>query len=149
MKSNRQEKIIQLITENAIETQEEILVYLREHGFDVTQATVSRDIKQLKLIKTQTNDGRYKYSVSSNNSRENISSKFVSLFSETVTGIDYANNIVVIKCYVGMANAACAAFDAMKFDGVVGSLSGDDTIFIAMRSEELAKELTVELKKIF
>ena len=149
MKSNRQEKIIQLITENAIETQEEILVYLREHGFDVTQATVSRDIKQLKLIKTQTNDGRYKYSVSSNNSRENISSKFVSLFSETVTGIDYANNIVVVKCYVGMANAACAAFDAMKFDGVVGSLSGDDTIFIAMRSEELAKELTVELKKIF
>lgn len=149
MKSNRQEKIIQLITENAIETQEEILVYLREHGFDVTQATVSRDIKQLKLIKTQTNDGRYKYSVSSNNSRENISSKFVSLFSETVTGIDYANNIVVIKCYVGMANAACAAFDAMKFDGVVGSLSGDDTIFIAMRNEELAKELTVELKKIF
>ena len=149
MKSNRQEKIIQLITENAIETQEEILVYLREHGFDVTQATVSRDIKQLKLVKTQTNDGRYKYSVSSNNSRENISSKFVSLFSETVTGIDYANNIVVIKCYVGMANAACAAFDAMKFDGVVGSLSGDDTIFIAMRNEELAKELTVELKKIF
>ena len=149
MKSNRQEKIIQLITENAIETQEEILVYLREHGFDVTQATVSRDIKQLKLIKTQTNDGRYKYTVSSNNSRENISSKFVSLFSETVTGIDYANNIVVIKCYVGMANAACAAFDAMKFDGVVGSLSGDDTIFIAMRNEELAKELTVELKKIF
>ena len=149
MKSNRQEKIIQLITENAIETQEEILVYLREHGFDVTQATVSRDIKQLKLVKTQTNDGRYKYSVSSNNSRENISSKFVSLFSETVTGIDYANNIVVVKCYVGMANAACAAFDAMKFDGVVGTLSGDDTIFIAMRNEELAKDLTVELKKIF
>ena len=149
MKSNRQEKIIQLITENAIETQEEILVYLREHGFDVTQATVSRDIKQLKLVKTQTNDGRYKYSVSSNNSRENISSKFVSLFSETVTGIDYANNIVVIKCYVGMANAACAAFDSMKFEGVVGSLSGDDTIFIAMRTEEMAKELTAELKKIF
>lgn len=149
MKSNRQEKIIQLITENAIETQEEILMYLREHGFDVTQATVSRDIKQLKLVKTQTNDGRYKYSVGSNNSRENISSKFVSLFSETVTGIDYANNIVVIKCYVGMANAACAAFDAMKFEGVVGSLSGDDTIFIAMRSEETAKELTAELKKIF
>ena len=149
MKSNRQEKIIQLITENAIETQEEILVYLREHGFDVTQATVSRDIKQLKLVKTQTNDGRYKYSVSSNNSREHISSKFVSLFSETVTGIDYANNIVVVKCYVGMANAACAAFDAMKFDGVVGSLSGDDTIFIAMRNEEMAKELTAELKKIF
>ena len=149
MKSNRQEKIIQLITENAIETQEEILVYLREHGFDVTQATVSRDIKQLKLVKTQTNDGRYKYSVSSNNSRENISSKFVSLFSETVTGIDYANNIVVVKCYVGMANAACAAFDAMKFDGVVGSLSGDDTIFIAMRNEEMAKELTAELKKLF
>ena len=149
MKSNRQEKIIQLITENAIETQEEILMYLREHGFDVTQATVSRDIKQLKLVKTQTNDGRYKYSVGSNNSRENISSKFVSLFSETVTGLDYANNIVVIKCYVGMANAACAAFDAMKFEGVVGSLSGDDTIFIAMRSEETAKELTAELKKIF
>ena len=149
MKSNRQEKIIQLITENAIETQEEILVYLREHGFDVTQATVSRDIKQLKLVKTQTNDGRYKYSVSSNNSRENISSKFVSLFSETVTEIDYANNIVVIKCYVGMANAACAAFDSMKFEGVVGSLSGDDTIFIAMRNEEMAKELTAELKKIF
>ena len=149
MKSNRQEKIVQLITENAIETQEEILVYLREHGFDVTQATVSRDIKQLKLVKTQTNDGRYKYSVSSNNSRENISSKFVSLFSETVTEIDYANNIVVVKCYVGMANAACAAFDSMKFEGVVGSLSRDDTIFIAMRNEEMAKELTAELKKIF
>ena len=149
MKSNRQEKIVQLITETAIETQEEILVYLREHGFDVTQATVSRDIKQLKLVKTQTNDGRYKYSVSSNNSRENISSKFVSLFSETVTEIDYANNIVVVKCYVGMANAACAAFDSMKFEGVVGSLSGDDTIFIAMRNEQTAKELTAELKKIF
>jgi len=149
MKSNRQEKIIQLITENAIETQEEILVYLREHGYDVMQATVSRDIKQLKLVKTQTNDGRYKYAVSASNSRDNISSKFVSLFSETVTGIDYANNLVVVKCYVGMANAACAALDAMKFDGIVGTLSGDDTIFIAMRSEEFAKELTEELKKIF
>ncbi len=148
MKTNRQEKIIQLITENSIETQEEILTYLREHGYDVTQATVSRDIKQLKLIKTQTNDGRYKYAVSTTNSKENISSKFVSLFSETVTGIDFANNLVVVKCYVGMANAACAALDAMKFDGIVGTLSGDDTIFIAMRSEEHAKELTAELKKI-
>lgn len=149
MKSNRQEKIIQLITENAIETQEEILVYLREHGYDVTQATVSRDIKQLKLIKTQTNDGRYKYAASTSNSKDNISSKFVSIFSETVTEIDYANNLVVVKCYVGMANAACAALDAMKFDGIVGTLSGDDTIFIAMRNEEFAKKLTTELKKIF
>lgn len=149
MKTNRQEKIIQLISENTIETQEEILTYLREHGYDVTQATVSRDIKQLKLVKIQTNDGRYKYAVSTAGTRENISSKFVSIFSETVTGVDFANNLVVVKCYVGMANAACAALDAMKFDGIVGTLSGDDTILIVMRNEEYAKELTESLRKIF
>lgn len=148
MKSNRQEKIIQLVTENTIETQEEIITYLREHGYDVTQATVSRDIKQLKLVKIQTNDGRYKYAANTANVRENLSNKFASIFSETVTSIDYASNLVVVKCYVGMANAACAALDAMKFEGIVGTLSGDDTIFIAMRSEDHAKALTESLKKI-
>ena len=148
MKSKRHAKILELISEYEIDTQEELLRRLREQGFDITQATVSRDIKELRLVKTLSNDGRYRYSTGAKDSPLDISFKFMAIFSESVTGVDYAGNIVVVKCYTGMANAACAALDSIHWNGLVGTLAGDDTIFILLRNEERAIELMGELKNL-
>ena len=148
MKIKRQEKIIELIEKYNIDTQEELLRRLRGAGFDVTQATVSRDIKELRLIKTLSGDGRYRYATSAEELSSDMSFKFLSIFSESVKTVDYAGNIVVVKCYTGMANAACAALDSIHWNGVVGTLAGDDTIFVLIRSEHRALELVGELKKL-
>ena len=147
MKARRHAKILELINEFNIDTQEELLRLLREAGFEVTQATVSRDIKELRLVKTLSQDGKYKYTVNMD-SINDFSSKFYSLFSDSAVNIDYACNIVVIKCLTGMANAVCAAMDSMKWEGAVGTLAGDDTIFIVMKNEEYAENLVIELKKL-
>lgn len=148
MKSKRHTKILELITELEIDTQEELLGRLNENGFKVTQATVSRDIKELRLIKVQSAAGGYKYST--NNSRDNVdmSFKFHAVFSESVTAIDYAENMVVIRCYVGMANAACAALDSIHWEGVVGTIAGDDTIFCVMRTRADAMSFAEQLGKL-
>lgn len=148
MKLERRSFILDLISKNEIETQEEILKHLKNNGYNVTQATVSRDINQLKLIKIQNGKGGYKYATGITNSSDEDVSRFHSIFSKTVLNIDYANNLVVIKCYVGMANAACAALDTMNHEGVVGTLSGDDTILIIMRTQEEAAILVKELQKV-
>ena len=147
MKAIRQTKILEIINENNVETQEELIEKLKDSGFDVTQATISRDIKELRLVKTLANEGRYKYTVSPSSSSD-ISGKFQSIFLESVISADYSGNIVAIKCYTGMANAACAALDAMQWDGIVGSIAGDDTIFILARSEDTAVQLADTIRKI-
>ena len=147
MKTGRQRKILELISEHNIETQEELLGLLRAGGFDVTQATVSRDIKELRLVKALDPGGKYRY-VSSQPEKPDISSRFFSLFNDAVSSVDNGQNIVCVKCYSGMAQAVCAAMDSVHLDGVIGTLAGEDTIFILCRSETCAITLTGELKSL-
>ena len=118
MKNQRQEYLLQIIAEETVETQEQLLERLQERGIRSTQATISRDIKELRLIKTLDTDGRYRYSTVKLEN-DTMSSKFHSLFADAVVNIDYAGNIVVIKCLSGMAQAACAAMDSLHWDSVV------------------------------
>lgn len=147
MKTRRHAKILELINAYTIDTQEELLRRLREDGFDVTQATVSRDIKELRLIKTLSDDGKYKYSIGKDNPKD-YSSKFYSLLADSAVSIDFAGNLTVIKCLNGMAQAVCAAMDSMHWEGLVGTLAGEDTIFIACKNESYAEQLVTELKKM-
>ncbi|MBE6753276.1 MAG: arginine repressor [Ruminococcaceae bacterium] len=147
MKINRQNKILQIISEQSIETQDELLEKLKEAGYSVTQATVSRDIKELRLVKTSGAGGKYRY-VASQPDTPDISSKFYTLFSDSVASVDYGQNIVCIKCHVGMAQAVCASMDAIRFENIVGTLAGDDTIFVLCRSEAAATSLVNELRNI-
>lgn len=149
MKENRHQAILKIIQENEIYTQEGMLEKLQEAGFSVTQATVSRDIKKLNLIKALTPDGKYKYVCHVDPSLSAESGKYQSVFSEAVTAVDYAINMVVVKCHVGFADAACSAIDLMPLDGMVGSIAGDDTIFLLMRTEQQAKQVVGELERLF
>jgi transcriptional regulator of arginine metabolism len=148
MKSRRHAKILELIGDHEIDTQEELLGRLNENGLKVTQATVSRDIKELRLVKVQSASGGYKYSTNTTREDVDMSFKFHAVFSESVTAIDCAENIVVIKCYVGMANAACAALDSIHWDGVVGTIAGDDTILCVMRSKGDAISFAEQLERL-
>lgn len=147
MKKNRHEAILNLITQQDIGTQEELMQKLNELGYKVTQATVSRDIKHLKLIKTPVATGQYKYSYV-NNESEDFSGKYYSILSHSVTSVDYAGNMAVVKCFAGMANAACAAMDNLDIQNVVGTLAGDDTIFVLCRNEQSAADFKEYLEKI-
>lgn len=147
MKAKRHAKILDIIKTYPVNTQEELLDYLNKSGFQVTQATISRDIKELRLIKSLDSNGNYHYSTVQQES-ENISSKFQTLFSDTVTNIDYAGNIVVVKCLSGMASAACAAMDALRRPNIIGTISGDDTFICIMRDENNSIDLVSELKKM-
>ena len=137
MKYKRQKKILELIAEYDIETQDDLIERLRESGYDVTQATVSRDIRELKLVKTAMPDRRYRYEVAQYEGIE-ISTKYRNIIKETVIKVDYVGNTVVLRTYTGMAQAAAAAVDGMGWDGIVGTLAGDDTIFILMRDTAAA-----------
>lgn len=146
MKKNyRQEKILSIIEEYDISTQEELLDKLNEAGFNVTQATVSRDIKSLSLIKIQDSTGKYKYATVKKDGES--SDKYDAILSHAVVSIDFAGNITVVKCYPGMANAACASIDALHFDKSIGSIAGDDTIFILNKTPEAAGELAETINK--
>lgn len=146
MKSARHQMILKLIAEHPIDRQEELLRHLRTAGFEVTQATVSRDIRELRLVKTATGDGGYRYiSPQSHSKPTHSTNRFETIFRESVLKVDYAGNIVLVKCFSGMANAACEVFDSMHWDQVVGTLSGDDTFFILMRTETAAQQITVRL----
>lgn len=147
MKTKRHAKILELIQAHPIDTQEELLHWLREENFEVTQATVSRDIKELRLVKSLMADGRYRYTTGKSATAD-ISSKFHSLFRDSVHSVDYAGNMIVIKSMGGMAQAVCAALDSMHWEGMVGTLAGDDTIFIVVRTESAAVALVSELKKL-
>lgn len=133
MKINRHAKIIEIINKHRVETQEELAEYLKQAGFQVTQATVSRDIRDLKLTKVPSDDGKQCYAVhlSSDN---NMSEKYIRVLRDGYMSMDMAQNILVIKTVSGMASAVCAALDAMKWNEIVGSIAGDDTIMCAIRS---------------
>ncbi len=135
MKKKRHELILKLIKENEIATQDELLERLLENGFSVTQATVSRDINELHLIKVQSKHGQ-KYAINEQNSH-NIN-KFHSIFSQSVISVDFGGNICCVKCFAGTANAAAATIDALNYPEVVGTLAGDDTLFILLKSEAAA-----------
>lgn len=147
MKSQRHGKILELITDNDIETQEELLNLLCKQGFKVTQATVSRDIKELRLVKTPSGSGGYKYSAG-NKIDLDISSSLNTLFKNTVISVDFAVNMVVLKTMSGMAQGVCTAIDSMQWDGILGTIAGDDTIFIVARSNSKAVTIASELKKL-
>lgn len=147
MKTRRHTKILELITEKDIDTQEELLRCLRECGFDVTQATVSRDIKELRLIKTLSGGGKYKYTTGKENA-EDISAKFLSMFNDSIRMIESAGNLVVVKTMTGMAQAVCAAIDSMQPKSFLGTIAGEDTILIICKTETQAQETQEELKRI-
>ena len=148
MKKNRHEAILNLISKEDIGTQEELMTKLKELGFKVTQATVSRDIKFLKLIKTPVSSGQYKYSYV-NAGGDDFSSKYYSILAHSVTSVDYAGNMVVVKCFAGMAQAACAAVDNLSVENVLGTLAGDDTIFVLCKDEHSASDFKAYIDNIF
>lgn len=147
MKYNRHSKILDIIDKNTIETQEELAEKLKELGMDVTQATVSRDIKELRLAKVMTSDGIYKYAAFAT-TETIISNKLVKIFTESYVSGDYANNIVVVKTLPGMAQAAASAIDSLKWTDVVGTIAGDDTVLIVCRAEKIAEELVNKFNKM-
>lgn len=144
MKQSRQGKILEIIAENTIETQEQLIEKLNEAGYNVTQATVSRDIRELRLMKISCGFGVYKYVVS-NQETHSHSAKYLNILRETITSIEHAGNLVVVKTYAGMAQAAAAALDSMSWTEIIGSIAGDDTIMIVLRSGETARSFASEL----
>lgn len=147
MKTKRQAKILELIQKNDVETQEELSAYLEREGFQVTQATVSRDIRELKLTKIAMDNGRQKYAVIADTDPD-MTEKYARVFREGFVSMDMAENIVVIHTVSGMASAVCAAIDAMKMHEVIGSIAGDDTIICVIRSSEDASHIMKKLRKI-
>lgn len=139
MRYSRQNKMLELIDEHEIETQEKLCQLLKDAGYDVTQATVSRDIKELQLIKTLSPSGKYKYAQSSGDGP--ISDRFVKIFKETIKSVASAGNIIVVKTLSGCGAAAGEAIDSLNFPHVVGSVAGDNTIMIVAESDECVPEL--------
>ncbi len=148
MKSKRQEEILRIIEEVDVETQDQLLEQLRLRGVTSTQATISRDIKELHLIKELTGYGTYKYVVSERKTSLNFAGRLRTIFKEGVTSFDVAQNIVVVKTMPGLASAACAAVDGMEIPDLVGSLAGDDTALLIMRTNEAAAEFCNEIHKM-
>ena len=146
MKNDRQAMILEIISQENIETQEQLLTQLQARGVRCTQATISRDIKQLHLIKEPVGQGVYKYAVSGNRATLNVAAKLRTIFRECIVSIDYAQNMVVIKTMPGLANGACSALDNMDMNDIVGSLAGDDTALLVMRNTEAAELLCQEIK---
>ncbi|NLP46611.1 MAG: arginine repressor [Epulopiscium sp.] len=147
MKAERQSKILQLIKKYEIETQEELANQLIASGFQVTQATISRDIRELKLTKITTSTGGQKYAVL-NPQEQHISNKLIRVFRDAFVSMDRAQNILVIKTLTGMAMAVAAALDAMNFHEIIGCIAGDDTIFCAIRTEEDTLEVMKKLQRL-
>ena len=148
MKNNRQSMILDIIAKEHIETQEQLLEQLRQRGVASTQATISRDIKQMHLIKEPVGQGRYRYAVSAHRTKLNFADRLRTIFREGVLSVDYAQNLVVIKTMPGLASAACAALDDMGVAYMVGSLAGDDTAFLVMRDTESAASFCEEIKEM-
>lgn len=148
MKTNRQKKILELISEKSIETQEQLLKELQDSGYKSTQATISRDIKELRIIKTLDGLGGYRYSAPMKNDEDKFDARFRVIFRECVTSMDYAQNLVVIKTMPGLGAAAGANIDALHMPAVIGTLSGDDTALVIMRDTNSAMEFCGEIRKM-
>lgn len=149
MKSKRQKKILELIAEKSIETQEQLLSELAACGFQSTQATVSRDIKELRIIKTLDGLGGYRYVVPHKQEGDKFDARFRVIFRECVTSIDSAQNLVVVKTMPGLGAAAGANIDALHMPTVIGTLSGDDTTLVIMRDTAAAMDFCTEIQKMF
>ena len=147
MKMKRQAKILELIETRDIETQEQLLNDLNDFGFATTQATISRDIKELRIIKELGPNGTYRYSTAPKQLEPTLTAKLNNIFKQSVEACDHAQNIVVIKTMPGLASAACSAIDAMNLDMIVGALAGDDTAFLLMRDTSAAVSLCSDFKR--
>lgn len=147
MKLRRHEAIIDLVNNQDINTQEELMENLQKQGFKVTQATVSRDIKELRIFKALGKDGKYRYSTGGRNALDKTSG-FESLFASSVEGVDSAENIVVIKTMTGMAQAVCMSLDNIDFENIVGTIAGDDTIFVLCRNLKATEEMLNKFRKL-
>ena len=146
MKSQRQAKILEIISKVNVQTQEELLEALQNEGFRATQATISRDIKELRIVKELTNLGTYRYTTSVTEMDGSFTGKLNTIFRECVIGFDYAQNIIVIRTLPGLASAAGSALDSMHLNSVVGTLAGDDTVMVVMRDNNSAAALCGEIK---
>lgn len=148
MKSQRQAKIVEIITNRNVETQEQLLALLQAEGFRGTQATISRDIKELRIVKELTSLGTYRYTTSNNEVTGSFSARMNTIFRECVTGFDYAQNIIVIRTLPGLASAAGSAIDTMNMSMVVGTLAGDDTVMVVMRDNNAAAAFCGEIRNL-
>ena len=148
MKFQRQAKILEIITDHKVETQEELSDRLRQMGFSATQATISRDIKELRIIKMSDPEGPSYYAVSSSDTELGQVGRLSMIFRESVVSFDCAENIIVIKTLPALASAACSAIDAMRCSTIVGTLAGDDTGLLIMRSKEAAEEFAQQIQKL-
>ena len=148
MKNQRQAKIMEIISKRNVETQEQLLSLLQKEGYRATQATISRDIKELRIVKELTNLGTYRYTTATIEKPGTFSARLNTIFRECVTGVDYAQNIVVIRTLPGLASAAGSAIDAMDMNKVVGSLAGDDTVMVIMRDINAAAVFCGEIKNL-
>ena len=147
MKLRRHEAIIDLVNNQDINTQEELMENLQKQGFKVTQATVSRDIKELRIFKALGKDGKYRYSTGGRNALDKTSG-FESLFASSVEEVASAENIVVIKTMTGMAQAVCMSLDNIDFENIVGTIAGDDTIFVLCRNLKATEEMLNKFRKL-
>lgn len=148
MKSKRQAKIMEIISTTNVETQEQLLQALQNAGFQSTQATISRDIKELRIVKEMTSVGSYRYTTVSREVPNGFLGKLNTIFRESVTDFDYAQNIIVIHTLPGLAGAAASALDAMKISVILGTLAGDDTVFLVMRDSITAAAFCGEIKSL-
>lgn len=148
MKSQRQAKIMEIISTRNVETQEQLLAALQQEGFHATQATISRDIKELRIVKELSSLGTYRYTTSASEMSGSFSSRLNTIFKECVVSFDYAQNIIVIRTLPGLASAAGSAIDAMNFSTVVGALAGDDTVMVVMRDNNAAAAFCGEIKNL-
>ena len=148
MKAQRQAKIVEIISNANVETQEQLLQALTDQGFNSTQATISRDITELRIVKELTSLGTYRYCVPEKDAPPAISDRLNNIFRECVISVDYAENLVVIHTLPGMANAAASALDAMRSGAVLGTLAGDDTVVIVMREGHAAAAFSGEIKAV-
>lgn len=146
MKSKRQEKILELIKEYEIETQEELIFYLNKFGFEATQATISRDIRELKLTKIVGSTGNYRYAAHERQHASTTTPKFNGVLVDSITKVSYANNIIVLKTFPGLANAVGSGIDAIHSPEILGCVAGDDTIFVVLTSDEAAKDISEKIK---
>ena len=148
MKSQRQAKIMEIISNRNVETQEQLLEQLLQAGFRSTQATISRDIKELRIVKELTSFGTYRYTTATDEVAGTFSSKLNTIFRECITNFDYAQNMIVIHTLPGLANAAASALDSMHMSVVLGTIAGDDTVFVVMRDTNAAAAFCGEIKSL-
>lgn len=148
MKNARQAEILNIIQNSDVETQEQLLLHLKDRGFHTTQATISRDIKELRLVKELTGNGGYRYAVSGRRSSSGAEARLRNIFKEGFTSVDMAQNIIVLKTMPGLASAACSALDGMDIPGMVGSIAGDDTALLIMRDNSAAQMFSSEIHNL-